>query len=189
VPLGEVGSFAASPGVAGVGCGLRPFRGDTEGPNAELLPRSRRAEAERAPAVGVTAIERGDEFLVERRVDDAEVWAFVGGTLEEDEQILDALHREVHEGTGFEIENAPLLGLFSVSDPTRIVAYSDGSVCRVLSAAFRVAPCGDAEPIRTGEWAGMEFASREDVAVRPFRPAQRPIRDALLNEPHEIVVE
>jgi 8-oxo-dGTP pyrophosphatase MutT (NUDIX family) len=138
--------------------------------------------------VGVTAlIERDGEFLVERRVDDAHEWAFIGGTLEQDEPLLDALRREVREETGFEIERARLLGLFS--DPTRIVAYPDGTVCRVLSVAFRVAPRGNAEPTPSGESAGMEFVSREKLARLTFWPAQRPIRDALLNEPLEPVVE
>ena len=38
--------------------------------------------------VGVTAlIERDGAFLVERRVDDPDRWAFVGGTLEENEHV------------------------------------------------------------------------------------------------------
>ncbi len=76
--------------------------------------------------VGVTAlIQRNDTFLVERRVDDAEVWAFIGGTLEDGEPLLDALGREVREKAGFEVEAARLLGLFS--DPSRIIAYPDGT--------------------------------------------------------------
>ena len=138
--------------------------------------------------VGVTAlIVRDHAFLVERRVDDAHEWAFIGGTLEQDEQLLDALHREVHEELGFEIERASLLGLFS--DPTRIVQYPDGTVCRILSVAFRVIPRGHSAPIPSSESAGMEFVSREELARRPFWPAQHPIREAVLREPREIVVQ
>ena len=96
--------------------------------------------------IGITSlIERDGAFLVERRVDDAREWAFIGGTLEEDEQVLDALHREVLEETGLVIQHARLLGVFS--DPTRIVAYPDGKVCRVLSIAFRNTPRGDREAL------------------------------------------
>jgi ADP-ribose pyrophosphatase YjhB (NUDIX family) len=138
--------------------------------------------------VGVVGlIERGGAFLVERRVDDAHQWAFVGGTLEQDEQLLDALHREVREETGFEIEHASLLGLFS--DPTRIVAYPDGTVCRILSVAFRVAPRGDGEPVPSSESAGMVFVSRDELASLPLWPAHLPIREALLAAADEIVVE
>jgi ADP-ribose pyrophosphatase YjhB (NUDIX family) len=138
--------------------------------------------------VGVVGlIERDGAFLVERRVDDARQWAFVGGSLEQDERLLDALHREVREETGFEIEHASLLGLFS--DPTRIVAYPDGTVCRILSVAFRVAPRGAGEPVPSSESAGMVFVSRDELASLPLWPAHLPIREALLAAPDEIVVE
>ena len=82
--------------------------------------------------IGVTAIiERNGDVLVERRADSAVIeWAFIGGSLDDD-SVLDALHREVLEETGFEVEQASLLGIFS--DPSRIVAYADGNV--VLATA------------------------------------------------------
>jgi ADP-ribose pyrophosphatase YjhB (NUDIX family) len=141
-----------------------------------------------ARRVGVAAIvERHGAFLVERRVDDAHQWAFVGGTVEQDEQILDALHREVREETGFEVEHASLLGLFS--DPTRIVAYPEGTVCRIISVAFRVTPRGDGEPVPSSESAGMQFVSRDELARLPLWPAHLPIRRALLAGVDEVVVE
>ena len=137
--------------------------------------------------IGIVAlIERDGALLVERRVDDPHQWALVGGTVEEDERLLDGLHREVREETGFEIDDASLLGLFS--DPTRTVEYPDGTVCRIVSVAFRVVPRGDAEPRTSSESAGMEFVSREELAGRPLWPAHLPIRDALLAAPDEIVV-
>ncbi len=138
--------------------------------------------------VGVTAlIERDGAFLVERRVDDPDRWAFVGGTLEENEHVVEALEREVREETGFEIEHAELIGVFS--DPTRIVAYPDGNICRILSVAFRVTPHGRGEPVESDETAGMRFVSREELAGLAFWPVQQPIRDALLRGPSALVVE
>ena len=137
--------------------------------------------------IGVTAlIERRQVILVERRVDDPDRWAFIGGTLEEDEEILDALYREVREETGFEIERAELLGVFS--DPTRIVAYPDGSVCRVVSIAFRVTP-DRGESVPSDESAGMRFVTRDELVDLAFWPAHQPIRDALLRQPDAPVVE
>ena len=137
--------------------------------------------------IGVTAlIERDGVILVERRVDDPHRWAFIGGTLEEDECVLDALHREVREETGFEIERSDLFGVFS--DPTRIVAYPDGNVCRVVSIAFRVTP-GAGEPTPSDESAGMRFVTGDELVGLPFWPAHQPIRDAFLGDPRMPVVQ
>ena len=137
--------------------------------------------------IGVTAlIERDGELLVERRADsDADEWAFIGGGLG-DESALDALHREVREETGFEIECASLFGIFS--DPTRIVAYPDGDVCRVTSIVFRVTPFGESEPVLSPESKGMRFVSRDELGRLPFWPAHRPIRDSFLDDPAAPVV-
>lgn len=137
--------------------------------------------------VGVTAlIERDDLYLVERRVDDADVWAFIAGTVEVDETLLDALGREVREETGFEVDSARLLGLFS--DPSRIIAYPDGTICRVLSIAFLVTVTGGDEPSTSSESAGMRFVGRSELTHLPFWPAHLPIRDALLAGGAEPVV-
>ena len=137
--------------------------------------------------MGVTAlIERNGDFLVERRIDDADVWAFIGGTLEDDETLVEALRREVREETGFEVDAFRLLGLFS--DPTRIVAYPDGTVCQVLSVAFHVVPRGMASPIESHESAGMQFVSADELGRLSFWPAQVPIRDALLGMSQDPVV-
>jgi 8-oxo-dGTP pyrophosphatase MutT (NUDIX family) len=135
---------------------------------------------------GVTAlIERDGEVLIERRADDDE-WAFVGGALDENETVIEALHREVREETGFEIESATLFGLFS--DPTRVVAYPDGNVCRVLSVVFRVVPVGTAAPILSDESLEMRFVTVARLAEVEFWAAHRPIRDARVAEPREIVL-
>jgi ADP-ribose pyrophosphatase YjhB (NUDIX family) len=137
--------------------------------------------------VGVTAlIERDGLYLVERRADsEADEWAFVGGGLD-DESVLEALHREVLEETGLEIEQASLFGVFS--DPTRIVAYPDGNICRITSIAFRVQPRGDAEPAPSDESRGMRFVSGDELAVLPFWPVHLPIRAALLSDDRGVVV-
>lgn len=137
--------------------------------------------------IGVTAlIERDGEVLVERRADtDADEWAFVGGAIE-DESVLGALHREVWEETGFAIEHATLLGVFS--DPSRIVEYPDGNICRITSLVFRVTPRGSAAPVLSDESTEMRFVSHDELAQLVFWPAQRPIRDAYLAKPAGIVI-
>ena len=137
--------------------------------------------------VGVTAlIERDGAVLIERRADDGE-WAFVAGRLDEDETLLEALHREVREETGFAIRRATLFGLFS--DPTRIIAYPDGNICRHASVVFRVIADEHVEPILSDESLEMRFVTADELAALDFWPVHRPIRDALLAGPLEIVVE
>jgi len=136
--------------------------------------------------IGVTAlITRGDTILVERRIDDPDEWAFIGGSLE-DESVLDALEREVREETGFEIEETAFFGIFS--DPTRIVAYADGNVVRLTSIAFRITPAGNGGPVLSHESAEMRFVSRRELADLPFWPAHLPIREAFLADPSAPVV-
>ena len=129
-------------------------------------------------------IERKGAILVERRADtDSDEWAFIGGGLGEDEPILAALHREVREETGFEIADAILFGVFS--DPTRIIAYPDGNICRLISVVFKVVPEGTAEPILSAESRETRFVPRSSLG---FWPVQRPIRDAVVARPTGIVV-
>jgi ADP-ribose pyrophosphatase YjhB (NUDIX family) len=145
------------------------------------------AEPNAPRKVGVTAvIERDGQILVERRADDADVWAFIGGTLEDGEELLDTLRREVREETGYEVESARRLGVFS--DPTRIVAYPDGTVCRVTSIAFRATVAGDMDPRLSSESAGMRFVGRDALADLPFWAIHRPIRDGLLAGAVDVVV-
>jgi 8-oxo-dGTP pyrophosphatase MutT (NUDIX family) len=137
--------------------------------------------------IGVTAIiERGGRVLTDRRADSlADEWAFIGGSLEE-ESVLEALHREVLEETGFEIEDASLFGIFS--DPSRIVSYADGNVVRVTSIVFRVVPRGSRDPVPSHESAELRFVDWDELARLEFWPAHRPIRDALFTRPETVVV-
>ena len=80
-----------------------------------------------------------------------------------------------------------MLGVFS--DPTRIVAYPDGNVCRVLSIAFRVTPNERREPVPSEESAGMRFVPRDELVQLAFWPAHAPILEALLRQPDAPVVE
>ena len=131
--------------------------------------------------------ERDRAVLVERRADnDAREWAFIGGRVDENETILDALHREVREETGFEIESTALFGL--ISDPTRIIAYPDGNVARFVSVVFRVVPRGNADPVLSDESLELRFVGREELATLDFWPAHRPVRDAFLADPGEVVL-
>jgi ADP-ribose pyrophosphatase YjhB (NUDIX family) len=65
------------------------------------------------PVPGVHAlIERGGEVLLGRRAFEpgAGCWGLPGGFLEEDEELLDGLRREVREETGLDVEPGDLFG-------------------------------------------------------------------------------
>jgi 8-oxo-dGTP pyrophosphatase MutT (NUDIX family) len=130
-------------------------------------------------------IERAGAILVERRSDDA-AWGFLAGGVE-DETVLEALHREVSEETGLRVTGATLFGIFS--DPTRIIAYPDGNVCRVLTIAFRVTLEPGREPILSEESLEFRFVSLEELADLDLWAVQRPIRDAFLASQGDVVVE
>jgi 8-oxo-dGTP pyrophosphatase MutT (NUDIX family) len=137
--------------------------------------------------VGVIALlERDDAVLVQRRADD-DAWDFIGGALDEHETVLDALHREVREETGLGIAEATLFGI--CSDPTRIIEYPDGTICRLLSIVFRARPEQGLEPRPSAESLELRFVGREELAELDVWPSVRPIRDAFLAGAHEIAVQ
>jgi 8-oxo-dGTP pyrophosphatase MutT (NUDIX family) len=136
--------------------------------------------------IGVIAlVERDGALLLQRRADDGD-WDFVGGNLEEDETVLDALHREIREETGLEIRNATFFGVFS--DPARIVTYPDGKSCHLLTLVFRVEPEPGVEPRRSPESLELRFVDRAELTRIDLWPSSRPIRDAFLGDPPDIVV-
>lgn len=137
--------------------------------------------------VGVVAlIERDGATLVQRRTDDRQ-WDFLGGRVDEEETLLEALHREVFEETGLRLEQTVLFGVFS--DPGRIISYPEGNVCRLFSVAFRAVPKMGVEPMPSDESLELRFVMLDELAELDFWPVARPIRDALVAEPAEIVLE
>lgn len=130
-------------------------------------------------------VERDEMLLVERRADDG-TWGLVGGALEADETIVEALMREVWEETGLPTRSAELFGIFS--DPSRIVGYRDGNVYRVLAIVFRV-EVGDGDPVPSEESHELRFASRAELEAFDLTPAHRPIVESFLARPASIVVE
>ena len=115
--------------------------------------------------------------LIDTREDDGSL-AFTGGTLEEGESVHEALERELLEETGLTVGKVTPLGVFS--DPSRIVAYANGAVHRVLSIAFVVTPEPGTRPRASEESLELRVVSRAELRDLPFWPAHRPIRDAYL---------
>ena len=99
----------------------------------------------------------------------------------------EALQRELFEETGLEVRELTPLGVFS--DPSRIVAYADGAVQRVLSLAFVVTPMPGTRPRASEESLELRIVSRAELRDLPIWPAHRPIRDAYLAFDGKVVVE
>lgn len=91
------------------------------------------------PVLGACAIIRhGDTYLLESRAD-SDRWAFVGGAMEPDESLEDCILREIREETGLVLAPGQLQFVGVYSDPSRIAAYPDGNIARIISAVYWVA--------------------------------------------------
>ena len=122
-------------------------------------------------------VELDGGVLIDRRSDDGAL-AFTGGTLEDDEDLMTGLARELHEETGLEVDRTILVGLFS--DPTRLIGYLDGSVWPLLTVAFAVRPMPGADPRVSDESLELRVVAKDELRDLPLTPAHRPIRDAYL---------
>ena len=134
---------------------------------------------------GVVAfVERDGALLLERRADFG-TWGIPGGALDEDETVEDAIAREVLEETGLKVVATDLFGIFS--DPSRIIAYPDGNVFRLLTVAF-IVHVGPGEPRISDESLELRFVPLDDVRDLEIGPAQVPVVDAYLSSRAQPVV-
>lgn len=135
----------------------------------------------RPDSLGVVAlIERDGTFLLDRRVDDGR-WGLVGGVVESNESLADALRREVWEETGLTLRGYQLFGTFS--DPSRIIQYPDGSIMRIVTLVYRV-EVEDFSTLRcSAESTEMRFFSREELVALDVVETHRHIVDCYLSAP------
>ena len=123
--------------------------------------------------VGVVAlIERNGRLLLERRRD-APLWSLIGGAVEEDESLGEALVREVHEETGLSVESYDLFGTFS--DPSRIVSYPGGNIHRVITIAYLVRVDGFGSLRASDESEALRFFNRDELLRLDLPSTQRHI--------------
>jgi 8-oxo-dGTP pyrophosphatase MutT (NUDIX family) len=82
-------------------------------------------------------IERDGALLLGRRSDRGR-WGLIGGAVDAEEALEEALRRETRTETGLEVKKSA--GLFrAFPDPPRIVRVSDGNVVRLISFGYTVA--------------------------------------------------
>jgi 8-oxo-dGTP pyrophosphatase MutT (NUDIX family) len=129
-------------------------------------------------SLGVTAlIERDGQLLLERRRDTGQ-WNPPGGRVEIDESLEQALRKEVLEETGLTIARFSLFGTFS--DPSRIGAFPDGAVIRMIALAY-VVEVDDFSALEcSDESLELGFFSREQLADLDIVQTGRDIVQAYL---------
>ncbi len=130
--------------------------------------------------IGVSVlIEWQDKLLMEARVD-SDVWAVIGGGLQTDESLTDCALREVTEETGIMLSTDQLEFVKMYDDPSRIAAYPDGNVLRVITVVYRV--CLEQEPALhcSEESKELRFFSKEDLRDLPIANTHIPIMEDFL---------
>jgi ADP-ribose pyrophosphatase YjhB (NUDIX family) len=110
--------------------------------------------------VAVTAYIEDDagRILMIRRTDN-DLYAIPGGAQEVGETISQTVVREVKEETGIDVEVTGLVGVYS--DPSHVIAFTDGEVRQEFSICFRARPIG-------GELATSD-ESKEVLWVEPSK--------------------
>ncbi len=134
--------------------------------------------------IGVTAlIERDGAFLVERRADDPDRWAFIGGGLEEDRADPRRARPRGARGNRFLDRARELLGCSRTRrESSRIPTETSAVFCRLRFASL---PTGAANRFRVTSRQRMRFVPRDELVRLAFWPAHAPILEALLRQPDD----
>ncbi len=133
--------------------------------------------------VGVLAlIERDGALLLEKR-SDCERWGFVGGAVEVEESLEDALRRETLEESGLVVVGEELFAVFP--GPSRVVRYPDGNVVRLMTFVYRVEVEDFGTLRRSEESEELRFFRREELASLDIIETSRPILAAYLDPPRQ----
>ena len=133
--------------------------------------------------------ERGDTVLMERRSDNGH-WCLIGGRVEPDQSVEDALRREVREESGLSIASFSLFGVFS--DPSMIAQYDQAgerTIVRVISLAFRVR-AEDVGALRISpESTDLRFFTHDELRTLDIIPTVRHIVDRYLEDRTALIIE
>jgi 8-oxo-dGTP pyrophosphatase MutT (NUDIX family) len=139
--------------------------------------------------VVVAFVEYGGRVLMERRSDCGQ-WCLIGGRIEDDQSVEDALRAEVHEETGLAVASFGLFGMFS--DPSMIARYelpAQSLIARVMSLAFTVQVDNVSTLACSEESLELRFFSRDELRTLDIIPTVRHIVDRYLEAPATPVLE
>jgi 8-oxo-dGTP pyrophosphatase MutT (NUDIX family) len=132
--------------------------------------------------------ERGDTVLMERRSDNGQ-WCLLGGGIETDQSVEDALRQEVHEESGLTVASCSLFGVFS--DPSMIAQYdmpTERRISRVVSLAFRVRVDDFGALQISPESTELRFFTHDELRALEIIPTVRHIVDRYLEDRSSLVL-
>jgi len=119
---------------------------------------------------------QADKVLVELR-SDSDRWGFIGGRVEMDESVESAAIREAFEETGLIIDDLHLHGVFS--NPSRIIAYGDGSIKRVVTVVYSAEVPDAARLTLSSESRELRFFAPAELRTVALVETHLPILDSL----------
>jgi ADP-ribose pyrophosphatase YjhB (NUDIX family) len=130
------------------------------------------------PAVSAVVRDANGLLVLQRRTDN-QLWALPGGGLEPGESVVNALRREIHEETGYDVEIGRLVGIYS--DPDYVIEYSDGEVRQEFSICFAAKVIGGSRTVSSESLEVSSF-SDEDITKLEIHPAIRKRIDDYLSD-------
>ena len=131
-------------------------------------------------------IERDGALLMEKRSDCGR-WGFVGGAIEIEESLEDALRRETLEESGLVVVGEELFAVFP--GPSRVVRYPDGNVVRLMTFVYRVEVENFGTLRRREESEELRFFRPEELDGLDVIETSRPILAAYLDPPRELFLK
>jgi 8-oxo-dGTP diphosphatase len=140
------------------------------------------------PAVAVAVFDAANRLLLVKRRDSG-YWAMPGGTMELTDSLEGCARREVLEETGIDIAINGMIGTYT--DPSTIIAYSDGEVRRefsILLAGSASASATGEQPAHDDESTDVQWVKLEELARFPMVAAQaKRVQDVLAWRTHRNV--
>ncbi|MFF3558546.1 NUDIX hydrolase [Streptomyces sp. NPDC002574] len=121
------------------------------------------------PSVTAVALNEAGEILLIHRTDN-DLWALPGGGIDIGESASAAAVREAKEETGFDVEVAGLIGIYT--DPAHVMAYDDGEVRQQFSLCFRARITGG-ELRTSGESKDVAFVHPSGLDELSIHPSMR----------------
>ncbi len=128
------------------------------------------------PACGILVVDDGGRVLLQRRRDTGQ-WAIPMGKQELGETPTQCAIRETEEETGIQAQLTGILGVYS--DPSHIVAYTDGEIRQEWELILLGRPVSGT-PTVTDEASDVGWFATEDLGTLDIHPTQwRQLRDWL----------